>query len=175
VKAANSGEVGLANHAERSHFLASMSHELRTPLNSIIGLAEMMVTNAARFGTENAQEPLRRVNATGTHLLSLINEILDLSKIEAGKLELNPEPVNLARLIDEVIGTAGQLAEKTAEQQAKLFQDFTQADSLTARRYGGTGLGLALSRKLARMMGGDVTVTSEPSKGSVFTVRLPEG
>jgi adenylate cyclase len=63
----------------------------------------------------------------------------------------------------------------TAEQQAKLFQDFTQADSLTARRYGGTGLGLALSRKLARMMGGDVTVTSEPGKGSVFTVRLPAG
>ena len=61
----------------------------------------------------------------------------------------------------------------TAEQQAKLFQDFTQADSLTARRYGGTGLGLALSRKLARMMGGDVTVASEPGKGSVFTVRLP--
>src|SRR5262249_14248024 len=63
----------------------------------------------------------------------------------------------------------------TAEQQAKLFQDFTQADSLTARRYGGTGLGLAITRKLARMMGGDVTVTSEPGKGSVFTVRLPGG
>jgi signal transduction histidine kinase len=63
----------------------------------------------------------------------------------------------------------------TAEQQAKLFQDFTQADSLTARRYGGTGLGLALSRKLARMMGGDVTVTSESGKGSVFTIRLPGG
>jgi signal transduction histidine kinase len=225
----------------KSQFLASMSHELRTPLNAIIGLTEMMVTNAARFGTEKALEPLRRVNAAGTHLLSLINEVLDLSKIEAGKLELNPEPVNLARLIDEVIGTAGQLAEKnqnrlvveaqenlgaltadslrlkqillnllsnackftkegevalrvrkvadgrdwvelavadtgiglSAEQQAKLFQEFTQADSLTARRYGGTGLGLALSRKLARMMGGDVTVTSEPGKGSVFTVRLP--
>ena len=67
------------------------------------------------------------------------------------------------------------VAEMTAEQQAKLFQDFTQADSLTARRYGGTGLGLALSRKLARMMGGDVTVTSEMGKGSVFTVRLPGG
>jgi signal transduction histidine kinase len=63
----------------------------------------------------------------------------------------------------------------TVEQQAKLFQEFTQADSLTARRYGGTGLGLALSRKLARMMGGDVTVASEPGKGSVFTLRLPAG
>ena len=227
----------------KSQFLASMSHELRTPLNAIIGLTEMMVANAPRFGTEKAQEPLRRVNGAGTHLLGLINEVLDLSKIEAGKLDLNPEPVNLARLIDEVIGTAGQLAEKnknrlvvdsganvgpltadpmrlkqillnllsnackftndgeialrvrrvadgrdwidlavadtgiglTAEQQAKLFQDFTQANSLTARRYGGTGLGLALSRKLARMMGGDVTVTSEAGKGSVFTVRLPSG
>jgi signal transduction histidine kinase len=227
----------------KSQFLASMSHELRTPLNAIIGLTEMMVTNAARFGTEKALEPLRRVNAAGTHLLSLINEVLDLSKIEAGKLELNSEPVDLARLIDEVIGTAEQLAKKnqnrliveglgnvdvlnadsmrlkqillnllsnackftkegevalrvrkvtdggdwvelavadtgiglTAEQQAKLFQEFTQADSLTARRYGGTGLGLALSRKLARMMGGDVTVASEPGKGSVFTVRLPGG
>ena len=103
----------LAEASERkSQFLASMSHELRTPLNAIIGLTEMMVTNAARFGTEKALEPLHRVNAAGTHLLSLINEILDLSKIEAGKLELNPEPVNLAGLIDEVIGTAGQLAEK---------------------------------------------------------------
>jgi GAF domain-containing protein len=232
----------LAEASERkSQFLASMSHELRTPLNAIIGLTEMMVTNAARFGTDKALEPLRRVNAAGTHLLSLINEVLDLSKIEAGKLDLNPEPIDLRRLIDEVIGTAGQLAEKnknrliveaqenvggfnadsmrlkqillnllsnackftkegevalrvrkvvdgrdwvelavtdsgiglTAEQQAKLFQEFTQADSLTARRYGGTGLGLALSRKLARMMGGDVTVASEPGEGSVFTVRLP--
>jgi signal transduction histidine kinase len=227
----------------KSQFVSAMSHELRTPLNAIIGLTEMMVTNAARFGVEKALEPLKRVNAAGTHLLGLINQVLDLSKIEAGKLELNPESVNLAPLIDEVIGTAGQLAKQngnrlvvearenlgtltadpmrlrqillnllsnackftkqgvvrltarkvanggswielavcdtgigmTPEQQAKLFAEFTQADSLTARRFGGTGLGLAISRKLARMMGGDVTVTSEPGKGSVFTVRLPGG
>jgi GAF domain-containing protein/CheY-like chemotaxis protein len=96
----------------KSQFLSSMSHELRTPLNAIIGLTEMMVTNAARFGTEKAQDPLRRVRGAGTHLLGLINQVLDLSKIEAGKLELSPESVNLARLIDEVMGTARQLAEQ---------------------------------------------------------------
>jgi signal transduction histidine kinase len=169
--------------------------------------------------------------------------VLDLSKIEAGKLELNPQTVQLGPLINEVIDTAGQLAEQnknrlvvdaqenlgaltvdpmrlrqillnllsnackftkdgevalrvrkvadgrdwvelavadsgigmTPEQQAKLFEEFSQADATTAQRFGGTGLGLALSRKLARMMGGDVTVASEPGKGSVFTVRLPGG
>jgi signal transduction histidine kinase len=95
----------------KSQFLASMSHELRTPLNAIIGLTEMMVTHAARFGTEKAAEPLRRVHRAGNHLLGLINQVLDLSKIEAGKLELTPELVNLAPLIDEVMGTARQLAE----------------------------------------------------------------
>jgi signal transduction histidine kinase len=94
----------------KSSFLSSMSHELRTPLNAIIGLTDMMVGNAARFGTEKAQEPLRRVHNAGTHLLGLINQVLDLSKIEAGKLELAPESVALAPLIDEVIGTAQQLA-----------------------------------------------------------------
>jgi signal transduction histidine kinase len=225
----------------KSQFVSSMSHELRTPLNAIIGLTEMMVKNAARFGTEKAQEPLQRVNRAGTHLLGLINQVLDLSKIEAGKLELNPQSVQLAPLIKDVIGTAGQLAEQnknrlvvdaqenlgaltvdpmrlrqillnllsnackftkagevklaarkvrngssfiefavsdtgigmTAEQRAKLFEEFSQADAMTAQRFGGTGLGLAITRKLARMMGGDVTVTSEPGKGSVFTVRLP--
>jgi signal transduction histidine kinase len=227
----------------KSQFVSSMSHELRTPLNAIIGLTEMMVTNAARFGTEKALEPLQRVNRAGTHLLGLINQVLDLSKIEAGKLELNPQTVQLVPLIDEVVGTARQLAEQnknrltaevpddlgsltvdpmrlrqvlfnllsnackftkegevalrgrrvsnggawiemsvsdtgigmTPEQQAKLFEEFTQADATTAQRFGGTGLGLAITRKLARMMGGDVTVTSEPGKGSVFTVRLPAG
>jgi signal transduction histidine kinase len=80
-----------------------------------------------------------------------------------------------ARLGSKPRGRGNSCPPLTAEQQTKLFQEFTQADSLTARRYGGTGLGLALSRKLARMMGGDVTVMSEPGKGSVFTVRLPGG
>ncbi len=225
----------------KSQFLASMSHELRTPLNAIIGLTEMMVTNAARFGAEKAAEPLHRVHRAGTHLLGLINQVLDLSKIEAGKLELSPDLVALAPLVNEVVDTARPLAEQnnnrllvkshenlgsltvdpmrlrqillnllsnackftkqgevtllvrrvmnqgswielavsdtgigmTPEQQTKLFQEFTQADSSTARQYGGTGLGLAITRKLARMMGGDVTLVSEPGKGSVFTVRLP--
>jgi signal transduction histidine kinase/methyl-accepting chemotaxis protein len=96
----------------KSAFVSSMSHELRTPLNAIIGLTEMMIGNAARFGAEKVQEPLKRIHRAGTHLLGLINQVLDLSKIEAGKLELNPQSVNLAPLIDEVVGTARQLAEQ---------------------------------------------------------------
>src|SRR6202023_3052080 len=96
----------------KSQFIANVSHELRTPLNAIIGLTEMMVSNAARFGTEKAQEPLQRVHRAGTRLLGLINQVLDLSKIEAGKLELNPQTVQLAPLINEIISTAGQLAEQ---------------------------------------------------------------
>ena len=99
----------------KSQFVSSMSHELRTPLNAIIGLTEMMVTNAARFGTEKAQEPLQRVNRAGTHLLGLINQVLDLSKIEAGKLELNPQTVQLAPLIDEV--DRHRAAARRAEQE----------------------------------------------------------
>ena len=107
----------------KSQFVSSMSHELRTPLNAIIGLTEMMVTNAARFGTEKALEPLQRVNRAGTHLLGLINQVLDLSKIEAGKLELNPQTVQLAPLIDEVIGTARQLAEQNKNRLVVDAQD----------------------------------------------------
>jgi signal transduction histidine kinase len=102
----------------KSQFVSSVSHELRTPLNAIIGLTEMMVTNAARFGTEKALEPLQRVNRAGTHLLGLINQVLDLSKIEAGKLELNPQTVQLAPLIEEVVGTARQLAEQNKNRLA---------------------------------------------------------
>src|SRR6185295_9117266 len=100
----------------KSSFLANMSHELRTPLNAIIGLTDMLVSNAARFGTDKALEPLRRVNRAGTHLLGLINQVLDLSKIEAGKLELNLESLSIPPLIDEVIGTARPLAEQNKNQ-----------------------------------------------------------
>jgi adenylate cyclase len=96
----------------KSSFLANMSHELRTPLNAIIGLTEMMISNAPRFGTEKAAEPLRRVHRAGEHLLDLINQVLDLSKIEAGKLDLNMETVRIPPLIDEVVGTARGLAEQ---------------------------------------------------------------
>jgi signal transduction histidine kinase len=115
-------QLQLANE-NKSQFVSSVSHELRTPLNAIIGLTEMMVTNAARFGTERAQEPLRRVNAAGTHLLGLINQVLDLSKIEAGKLELNPQVVELAPLIDEVMGTARQLADQNKNRLIVEMQD----------------------------------------------------
>ena len=96
----------------KSQFLANMSHELRTPLNAIIGLTDMLVGNAPRFGTERALEPLRRVHRAGTHLLGLINQVLDLSKIEAGKLELSVEKISVPPLIDEVAGTARPLAEQ---------------------------------------------------------------
>ena len=222
----------------KSQFLASMSHELRTPLNAIIGVTEMLREDAE--ASQQDLEPLDRVLGAARHLLGLINQVLDLSKIEAGKLELNPQTLQLPPLIDEVIGTARPLAEQnknrlvvecqenlgtltvdsmrlrqillnllsnackftkegevalrvrrvdgrewielavsdtgigmTAEQQAKLFEEFSQAEATTAQRFGGTGLGLAITRKLARMMGGDVTAASEAGKGSIFTVRLP--
>jgi signal transduction histidine kinase len=107
----------------KSQFLSSMSHELRTPLNAIIGLTDMLTANAARFGTEKALEPLKRIHNAGTHLLGLINQVLDLSKIEAGKLELSPESVSLAPLIDEVIGTARQLAEQNKNRLTVEAQD----------------------------------------------------
>src|SRR5258707_15365310 len=107
----------------KSQFVASMSHELRTPLNAIIGLTEMMVTNRARFGTQKTAEPLKRVHRAGQHLLGLINQVLDLSKIEAGNLELNPQSVSLAPLIDGVIGTARQLAQQNKNNLAVEAQE----------------------------------------------------
>jgi signal transduction histidine kinase len=217
-----------------------MSHELRTPLNAIIGVSEMLREDAEALKQDT--EPLDRVLGAGRHLLALINDILDLSKIEAGRMELQLEDFALAPLIDGVVKTIEPLAAKnenrvavrcdgaigklhadqmrlrqallnlmsnankftergtisvdarhgqengrawvaiavadtgigmTPEQMVKLFQEFSQASSTTASKYGGTGLGLVISRRFCQMMGGDITVESEPGRGSTFTIRLP--
>ncbi len=226
----------------KSEFLANMSHELRTPLNAIIGYSEMLQEDAVDLGAEQFTDDLKKINAAGKHLLELINAVLDLSKIEAGKMELYLERFEVAPLVRDIAAVIQPLATKnanrldvrcsdeagtmradltkvrqalfnllsnackftergtvtltvardvvdgrdwlafsvsdtgigmTAEQLARLFEAFTQADAATTRRYGGTGLGLALSRRLCRMMGGDVTAESEAGRGSVFTIRLP--
>jgi two-component system NtrC family sensor kinase len=224
----------------KSQFLANMSHELRTPLNAIIGVSEMLREDAEALKQDT--EPLDRVLGAGRHLLALINDILDLSKIEAGRMELALTTFALAPLIDDVVKTIEPLAAKnsnrisvhcdaaigtvhadqmrllqallnlmsnankftdrgtisidarqgqengrdwialvvtdtgigmTPEQMGKLFQEFAQASSSTASKYGGTGLGLVISRRFCQMMGGDITVESEPGRGSTFTIRLP--
>jgi signal transduction histidine kinase len=224
----------------KSQFLANMSHELRTPLNAIIGVSEMLREDAEALKQD--LEPLDRVLGAGRHLLALINDILDLSKIEAGRMELALTTFALAPLIADVVKTIEPLAAKnsnqvavhcdaaigtmhadqmrlrqallnlmsnankftdhgtitidagqqqqngydwitlavkdsgigmTAEQMGKLFQEFSQASTTTASKYGGTGLGLVISRRFCQMMGGDITVESEPGRGSTFTIRLP--
>ncbi|HXA94504.1 MAG TPA: response regulator, partial [Candidatus Dormibacteraeota bacterium] len=226
----------------KSEFLANMSHELRTPLNAIIGYSEMLQEDAADLGAEQFTDDLKKINAAGKHLLELINAVLDLSKIEAGKMELYLETFDVAALVRDIAAVIQPLAAKngnrldvecaagtgsmradltkvrqalfnllsnackftergaisltvagealdgrdsmvfrvsdtgigmTPEQLTRLFEAFSQADAATTRRYGGTGLGLALSRQLCRMMGGDVTVESEAGRGSTFTIRLP--
>ena len=224
----------------KSQFLANMSHELRTPLNAIIGVSEMLREDAEALKQDT--EPLDRVVGAGRHLLALINDILDLSKIEAGRMELHLETFPLVPVIQDVAKTIEPMATKngnrlvvaclpdlgtihadqtrfrqsllnlasnankftekgtvtiaahqgqengrdwitfavtdtgigmTPEQMGKLFQEFSQASSSTASKYGGTGLGLVISRRFCQMMGGDITVESEPGRGSTFTIRLP--
>jgi signal transduction histidine kinase/DNA-binding response OmpR family regulator len=226
----------------KSAFLANMSHELRTPLNAIIGYSEMLQEEAEERGQAGFVPDLQRIHLAGKHLLSLINDILDLSKIESGKMELYLEDFDIRALVHDVENTIKPLVEKngnvlevgcpddvgtmhadvtrvrqvlfnllsnatkftekgrvsldvaaesasegellvfrvadngiglTEEQQARLFQAFTQADASTSRRYGGTGLGLVISQRFCQMMGGEVAVASEHGKGSTFTVRLP--
>lgn len=230
-----------ANQA-KSNFLSFMSHELRTPLTSIIGFSEMLLTEVEGEGRKDWADDLRRVHDSGRYLLELINDILDISKIEAGKMEVHLETFDVGALIRDLndvmrplverksnrlvvdypksIGTmqadrikvrqcllnllsnASKFTDKgvitfsanrtarngsdwltfsirdtgigmTTEQMGKLFRAFTQADDSTSRKYGGTGLGLALTKRFSQIMGGDVRVESEPGKGSTFTIELP--
>ena len=223
----------------KSDFLANMSHELRTPLNAIIGYSQLLQEDAADAGHQASVPDLRKIESAGQHLLGLINDILDLSKIEAGRMDLFVEAVDVPALVEDIRLMVGPLAARNAnaliidspadtgtirsdaiklkqsllnllsnackftdngtvtlavrrvpecmleftitdtgigmteEQVGKLFQPFVQADNSTTRRFGGTGLGLALTRSFARLLGGDVFVTSRPGKGSVFRLVLP--
>jgi signal transduction histidine kinase len=240
-----------ANQA-KSMFLSNMSHELRTPLNAIIGYSDMMLEEADEAGQAQNSADLRKIRAAGQHLLAVINDILDLSKIEAGKMDLYIEPFRVADLVRDVANTIQPLIEKrsnslhidlaadvglinsdltkvrqilfnllsnaskfteqgtitlrlrildsqavpdwvptgqhaawllfeisdtgigmTPEQLGRLFQPFTQADSSMTRNYGGTGLGLTITRHFCQMLGGDIHVTSEYQVGSTFTVVVP--
>jgi two-component system, sensor histidine kinase and response regulator len=226
----------------KSEFLANMSHELRTPLNAIIGYTEMLQEEAEDLHSSFLPD-LQKIRGAGKHLLALINDILDLSKIEAGKMTVFLEVFDLGHLIAEVVATIEPLAAKnrntlvsecsadigtiradqikvrqalfnllsnackftqngtitlrafkraegarrvvvfqvidsgmgmTQDQMGRLFQAFSQADSSISRQFGGTGLGLVISRSFCRMMGGDLTVQSDAGKGSTFTIHLPQ-
>ena len=233
-----------ANRA-KSAFLANMSHELRTPLNAIIGYSEMLQEEAEDSGQNGLIPDLAKIQTAGRHLLELINSILDLSKIEAGKMTLYLETFNIPRMIGDVSVLIQPLAVQnnntlrlncdpdlgdmhadvtkvrqalfnllsnackftrngtiwldvarerapegdsddwltfsvkdtgigmSPEQMERLFQPFTQADVSTTRQYGGTGLGLTITRRFCLMLGGDVSVESAPGEGTTFSIRLP--
>jgi signal transduction histidine kinase len=235
-------EAAEVANRSKSKFVADLSHELRTPLNAVIGYSEMLLEDANAQGQYEQIDDLKKINYAGKHLLSLLNSVLDLAKIEAGKMEVFAERVELAHLIEDVSASAAYLAAKngnklviergddlgateldatklrqvllnllsnaakftkegtitltamrgadgpqhhlriavrdtgigmSAETLERLFNDFVQADASTQAKYGGTGLGLALSRKLCRVMGGDMQVESELGRGSCFTIILP--
>jgi signal transduction histidine kinase/CheY-like chemotaxis protein len=242
AEVAKAKDAAEAANRTKSLFLANMSHELRTPLNAILGFSEMLQEEAVERHLTDFDTDLQKISSSGRQLLGLINDILDLSKIEAGKMELRLETFDVSTLLDEVASTiASQVAKNdnsleivcdpaigsmradlgkvrqglfnlasnaakftqngqitiqverqvmdgsdwlmfrvsdtgiglSSEQIVRLFQPFTQADASTTRRFGGTGLGLALTRRFCQMMNGDVTVHSVPGEGSVFTILLP--
>jgi signal transduction histidine kinase len=226
----------------KSAFLANMSHELRTPLNAIIGYAEMLEEDAEDLGMEQAGQDLGKIQTAGRHLLELINGILDLSKVEAGKMQLYLERFQIVDLLHVVEATVAPLMQKNGnefkveapedlgemvgdmakvrqvltnllsnaakftkqgevtlsareetedgrafivfdvsdtgiglsqEQQDLVFRPFTQADSSTTRKFGGTGLGLTIGVRFCELMGGGLSVSSTLGEGSTFTTRIP--
>lgn len=224
----------------KSEFLANMSHELRTPLNSILGFSEMLFDEKPGALNAKQKEYLGDVLASGRHLLQLINDVLDLSKIEAGRMQLATEPFALARLVEDTAATLQPLAAPrrivlevstegaigdveldrrrvqqillnlltnalkfspdgsvvevgvrvdedeslavsvrdrgigiAAQDLPALFSAFHQVDSSASRRFPGTGLGLALSKRLTELLGGRIDVVSTPGEGSTFTVKIP--
>jgi signal transduction histidine kinase/CheY-like chemotaxis protein len=227
---------------QKTKFFANMSHELRTPLNAILGYGEMLYEDCEDLGYDDLLPDLKKITSSGSHLLSLINNILDLSKIEAGKMELFITSFEIESMIQTIKDVSEPLAAKndngfvinldgamgamsqdetklrqcltnflsngfkftkngtvtlevttrmdgeaefidfavidtgagmSPEGVAKVFEEYTQAERSTSANYGGTGLGLPISKKFAEMMGGDVVVTSEEGVGSVFTLSVP--
>ena len=226
----------------KSKFLANMSHELRTPLNAIIGYSEMLNEEAIDEGIDWIEEDLKKIKDSATHQLQLINDILDHSKIEAGKLELYLSDFEVLETLNFMKSISQPAAEKnsnvincefdenlgqmhsdetrlrqsllnflsnackftqngvvtfsvkaievdgvasiefmvgdngigmTPEQLDKVFEEFTQAEDSTAAKFGGTGLGLPITKRLVEMMGGEIEVASQPGEGSQFYIRLP--
>jgi PAS domain S-box-containing protein len=222
----------------KSRFVAAMSHELRTPLNSILGFSQLLSSSGSGELNDRQQRYVGHIESSGRHLLSLINDVLDLSKVEAGQMEVELEPIELEPLLEETINQVRPLADanglelvldpgpgiwiradgrrflqvmlnllsnaikftpaggsvrvaavragRTArisvidtgigippEEQQRIFEEFTQVDRQAARSTEGTGLGLALSRRLLQLMRGNIEVESEEGRGSTFSVVLP--
>ncbi|MDC0670744.1 sensor histidine kinase [Nannocystis radixulma] len=238
-KARHAADQAIAANAAKSAFLATMSHELRTPLNAILGYSELVVDELRdRGGHDDLIDDIRKVHASGRHLLGLITDVLDLTRIEASRLELSPTDFDPAKLLREVaeifiplalrnndvltldladdlgevhhdatrvrqvvINLVGNAIKFTRDGTVtvrlrgnpdlfeifvedtgigipidkieRIFEPFTQVDASSTRRYEGTGLGLAVCRRLVSLMGGAIEVRSSVGRGSSFTVRLP--